>query len=439
MTYLHTWLTRQVRISIMLSLFAIFFIVSPTVLMYTAGYRFDWATKQLKQTGVISIDILPKDAQIYLNNVLLEESLPIRLPNLAPGTYTVRFSASGYQDWQKEITVESKKTSYLKDITLFKQTTPTKISENDFSNIYFSHNAEYAVTTLNPKNKNEYNYQLNLLNLKNNNNQELLNIESNTQPTISWSTESNLVLIYTFLKNKYNLKIVNPDYANETQNYEFNEPIENWQWSNNSALYIYSNDGIIILNNNTSQEIYNNTSSLWFIDSEEKLWTINNNVLRKNNLAEINLGNNLEIKKIININKDQVLLQLNNEFLAIELNNKELKHNVPAQNIYFNTGTNEWLVYSPWELWSVYQNGTTALLTRTSESMGEILPLDNFGLLLIHSNNKLLGFNPGYYLTHELLKDAEIKELGVNLNLDLRKIFFSGKFADQSGLFSLEY
>jgi len=104
MTYSKTYLTRTVRRAIMLSLISAFFIISPLIIFYTAGYRYDFAEQIIKQTGVISIDIKPVNAIVYLNDVQIKKKIPIRLPNRAPGTYHLKITAPGYQLWEKDIT-----------------------------------------------------------------------------------------------------------------------------------------------------------------------------------------------------------------------------------------------------------------------------------------------------------------------------------------------
>ena len=105
---MHTKLTRPVRLGIMLFLIAVFCIAAPAIILYTAGYRYDFKTQKIKQTGVISIDVLPRSAAVFLNDVRIQKSLPIRLPNRAPGAYRLRIEADGYKPWEKDITVESK-------------------------------------------------------------------------------------------------------------------------------------------------------------------------------------------------------------------------------------------------------------------------------------------------------------------------------------------
>ena len=49
-----------------------FFIVTPLILMYTQGYRYNFAKSRVQKTGILIISSLPKKAEIYLNGKLLK-------------------------------------------------------------------------------------------------------------------------------------------------------------------------------------------------------------------------------------------------------------------------------------------------------------------------------------------------------------------------------
>jgi uncharacterized membrane protein len=57
-------------------------------------------------------------------------SVPVRLKNVTPGFYHLKISKEGYYDWKKDITVKSKQTIYIKDVTLIKKDTATLVTAN---------------------------------------------------------------------------------------------------------------------------------------------------------------------------------------------------------------------------------------------------------------------------------------------------------------------
>ena len=52
-----TFLSSPVRFTIMIFLIASFFIISPLIILYTIGYRYDIRTGIVRETGVLSIDV----------------------------------------------------------------------------------------------------------------------------------------------------------------------------------------------------------------------------------------------------------------------------------------------------------------------------------------------------------------------------------------------
>mgnify|MGYP007094908218 CR=1 FL=1 len=160
--------------------------------------------------------------------------------------------------------------------------------------------------------------------------------------------------------------------------------------------------------------------------------SINNEITKLKNLSE-------KIEKIIDVNQNRIILKTTDSIIIAKLDNFEIKNiqTLNTQKFYHNQNTGEWLTWSPWELWTIYENGDASLLNRTSNRIDEVLPLDEYGVVLLSSENKITGFNPGYYTEHELFKKGNIKNITVNLAN--RKIFFLGEVAGKSGLFELEY
>jgi hypothetical protein len=93
MEYPGTKFTKPIRQFMFIFFISAFFIISPLLIMYTAGYRYDWHNGLLKETGSISIDIEPQESVAYLNNIKLQKTPPIRLNNITPATYNTRLSA----------------------------------------------------------------------------------------------------------------------------------------------------------------------------------------------------------------------------------------------------------------------------------------------------------------------------------------------------------
>lgn len=400
-------LTRKVRVALMCSLIALFFVAAPLILLYTAGFRYSFSEHKIKRTGVLNIDAKPTDMEVALNGVRQKNKLPLYLPNRAPGTYKIILSKPGYKQWEKDVVIASNQTTYIKDVTLFKNALPVQILEERGAplSVVFSPTAKYALLVSQDKN-NKNIYEVDLYNMATNLINPIFRSRLNEQPIISWSPFAEFAAILTKRDESHNAQIFDANNPETAPLYSFKTPITNYKWLKDSpgpALYARSNNTVYLLN---SME-------------KKKAPNIDLNIV--DNAAEYSITrveNNLEVTQIENNT------------------NKETK-TLSTPNTIFNAQTKEWLAWSPWELWTIYPNGTAALLNRTSDKINFVVPLDEHGLLLLASENKITGFNPGYYVTHELFSNGKIESIGADITN--RKIYFLGEVGERRGLWELEY
>lgn len=443
--YPKTRLTRPIRRLVMSCLILVYLIIAPLIISYTAGYRYDFKTDEIKQTGVLNIDVKPKNAQVYINDTLMKESLPIYLPNRAPGSYKIKISLPGYKNWEKDILIESKKTAYIKNATLFKESLPVEVMKDYNKPIVDIHFSPSAIFSLIVSEKDGI-YEVDLLNLNNFAVQTMLRAKADAKPELSWSSFNDFAFIKTSANKTESLTLFDANNPLTNKTYGFTTKIKGVQWIENTSiptLYVKNDDKIISLNTEASREIIKTAFDVWHVESENAIWL-------KSNYKELTLVDNAgkEVRKmtlretankIISINSSRIITQneQNTDTTQIDGENIINTASAPTQNIFFNQKTGEWLAWSPWELWTIYEDGKTALLNRTGEKIDYVLPLDDYGVLLLASENKITGFNPGYYITHELLNDAKIDQ--ISADTERRMIFFFGEVAGERGLFELEY
>lgn len=93
--------------------FVLFVVSAPAAILYSQGYRFDQYRQIFIHSGSITVKSIPSSANVYLNGELQTgNSLDIinnsfTLNGLRPGDYTIRVSANGYRDWEKQVGVHS--------------------------------------------------------------------------------------------------------------------------------------------------------------------------------------------------------------------------------------------------------------------------------------------------------------------------------------------
>ena len=437
MPYPNIILTRPVRVFIMVFLIVSFCIVSPIVILYTAGYRYDWENNTIKQTGVISVDVEPTDANIYLNDVKIDKDIPARLSNRAPGTYHISLKQKGYKTWSKDITVESKKTTYINNITLLKDQLPIHLDDFKSDNIvdfYPSESSNYAIILKNIEGV----YEVELLNLENTETTLLTRI--NKKPKIEWSKTSPTGVILTQNNNNYQAQLFSAATEDIGKKFTFNNQNYHWQENNNQAYFQDNNDIYQIgLESKNLIKTKENLSDVWYIDNNDNLWTFDreNNRLLKNDKIQENFD--YDLKNILNITNNRILaFSQKHDLVAITLNNNQIQNTKKIEaDKYHILNNDEVLAWSPWELWKIDQNGNTQLMNRTSEYIKDIKQMSENNLTLIHTKENLKTFNTHYFVTQHLFKNGKIKKTAIDQ--ENRAVFLWGEIGKRKGLFKLNY
>lgn len=104
---------------LLFSFTAVFLITAPVVVMYSAGYRINWQSRQIQKTGLLFVRSAPKDANIFINDRKRNEKTPARLQSLLPGDYQVTVSKDGLQPWSKKLRIREGTTTFADTIMLF--------------------------------------------------------------------------------------------------------------------------------------------------------------------------------------------------------------------------------------------------------------------------------------------------------------------------------
>jgi len=84
---------RRVTYSFFLLLF---FIVTPLLILYASGFRYNFDIGMIEKTGAFYIKSYPRNAEIYINDLKSKHKTPKQITNLAPGTYTLKITKNNY-------------------------------------------------------------------------------------------------------------------------------------------------------------------------------------------------------------------------------------------------------------------------------------------------------------------------------------------------------
>lgn len=121
-----------------------FLLVAPAVVLYSQGYRFDFDSKKITQTGGLFLKILPKQAEIYLDGELEEKTDfffgSVLIENLLPKKYQIKVVKEGYFPWEKTLEIKEKEVTEVKNIVLFPENLNFNIISQGVEKFWFSPN-----------------------------------------------------------------------------------------------------------------------------------------------------------------------------------------------------------------------------------------------------------------------------------------------------------
>lgn len=447
MTYPKTVLTKPVRKGINFFLITVFFVLSPLLLLYTAGYRYDWENKRILETGVISIDeIEPKEVVLNIGTQTLTKKIPIRLTNRAPGIYHIEISKPGFKTWSKDIAVKSKETTYLKHLSLIKDNLPVPFFEEklEVKSIYPSENGRHLI--LETRHETDLNVHLELLDTETRIKTELLTLPEKDSYTVSWSPNNSLVAIFKKNGEKTDLTLLDAYQPENKQFYslEFGPWLENFQWQKDRNSLI-TQDGASLLEFTLEKfrrikQIPKN--SLWYLDDKDLVWLLDQNSAtikdstgdEKNSVAILN---SQEYTSILHMDGNMILIQSKQGLVIVKINNENNSSNLIHTNkIKYNPNNKSWLAWSDWEVWSIDNKGETSLITRTGDTIKDVSPLNQFGVIVIANSIKLEANDPNYSIIQNLYS-GKVNQISVNKKKKV--LYFLGEVGGKEGLFELEF
>lgn len=445
MAFPNSKITKFVRRTIMVSVFVLFFITAPIIISYTAGYRYNFGNGKIERTGVISLDATPTDAEFYINDKLVGQKSPLRVPNIVPGSYHISIRKSGYRPFDKDVIVQSQQTTYIKNIYLYTETLPEKYYAIDTGahEMKVSPTGNYFLALLPVSKENEGKNKLVLVNTKNGTEQILREIDSKDQLNFTWSPYADFIVLKSTNGTRTTLSILSAETPVSIRTETFNSDVE-YIWDHSTSapeMLIRSGEDIRILTTVGFTDIATTTATAWFVDTNGHLWTADDDKVLTLQNPDQPRAYSLPTKPIyiIDIDEKRAIVKTEEGITTIKFTNNEPEIHTISSAVaqYFNVNTKEWLIWTDWELWSIYADGSATILNRTGEKILSARPLDKFGVLLITTPKGIFSFNPGYYVTQELTSATNVSEAGINT--ETRQLYFLGKIGEKFDIYKLEY
>jgi len=135
-------MTKRNR-TILFSVCAIlFFLTAPTITLYSMGYRIDFDSKKIVQTGGFYFKVLPKNVQILIDGKIKKKTDiffgSILIKNLLPKEYKVQIKKEDYLPWEKTLKIKEKEVTEAKNIVLIPEKPRFEILGDGIENFFFS-------------------------------------------------------------------------------------------------------------------------------------------------------------------------------------------------------------------------------------------------------------------------------------------------------------
>jgi len=453
MEYPNTKFPHSMRLSMLIIFIVAFLVISPILIMYTAGYRYDWQNGLLKETGAISVDVEPNNATIYLNGIKLKDKMPIRLNNIAPAKYSLRITAPEYFDWTNEIEVKNKQTNYTKEIGLIKKNTPQILINEKVNNMAVSYDGRFIIYSVQKDKAIELFLWDNTAQEKTN----LFTINGMGPIKIIWAEKNNYAIIADSSAPHSRLFVINASNPiKQTDLAKNNPPIKKFTWeiSSKPQLYFSTRENIFAYSPVTekSQIITKNSYIDWYMENGQ-LWTMQtDSSTKKYNIIKDTLGFNslfnsidstdtnmatgkieAENLQILAARQNTLLLQNNKNSEMILLTNSN-KYKIPADKFLISKYNNWWLMWSRWELWTYSEGEEPYLLNRSGEHLQKATPLDKYNTLALIWEGKTTVLFPYYLATNDLLNE---KIADITVDTDNKILYFINQNKD--GVWKLNY
>jgi len=128
-------MTKKTRLIILLICVLFFLVITPSIVLYSLGYRVDFEQKRIVATGGVYLKVWPQPAEIFIDSKLGGKtntfSGSVFVQNLLPKQHNVLIKKDGYFSYQKTLDVKEKEVVKLEHVVLFKENIPFELLKND--------------------------------------------------------------------------------------------------------------------------------------------------------------------------------------------------------------------------------------------------------------------------------------------------------------------
>lgn len=137
-------MSLRLRQIIFILLVIIFIAAAPSIIFYTAGYKYNFNKNKIEKTGSLVLDSIPPKARVLLNGRDAKKITPATFSHLLPDDYRIRLEKTGYYPWEKTLAVESNRTTFATDVVFLREAFPETVFEKDIKLVSLSPKEDFA-------------------------------------------------------------------------------------------------------------------------------------------------------------------------------------------------------------------------------------------------------------------------------------------------------
>ncbi len=391
-----------------------FLISVPTVILYSQGYRIDWKTRKITLTGGVYFSVLPKSANVYIDNKFVKKTDQIfgsvLIQNLNPGQYLVEIKKPGLFTWQKNLEVKPQKVTEAENIILFPEKTDFGLISNQVQDFYPSPDGKKAIL----KKTDSLGWYLTIYDLEKNLEQIIAKQKDINKSAggnasfldLIWSEDEKKIIAKTAANEKQTVFLINPEDKNPVLSPLAGSQI--WEKiafdsTNSQKLFFLDNNSLMQMDLATKKTVLISDNILDFLVDKNKLYFLDNTgfissmetsiVSKPRQLFPVSLEIKPEIPYSFFLARKNLFVSEGNSLLRydpktesfLKITDNALGFSLSPDNkkiVYFNKAE-IWLYFVDQDLKQpIRKQGDNVFLVRFADPLSQVFWLDNRYLIL---------------------------------------------------------
>lgn len=380
------------------------------MVLYSQGFRLNIADKKITQTGALYFKVVPKNAQVYIDEKLKTKTdlffSSAFLEGLLPKNYNIKVKKDGYFTWEKNLEVKEREATDAKNIILMKNNLPFSPMLSNIDQMFFSQDGK-QIFLLEGGNL----WELKLYDIKNNTKSHIIkstDISKKGSELIDLiiSPDNKKIILKTTIQGKigYYLISLEKSPAELTQLNFLNKDVSLIKFNlEEKQKILFLNQGKINEADLSSQKTVELSrdvtisfeaisNAIYYLGTDGYVYKSENNLSTKNKINEkpIPIEENLSYE--IMVVKDLVFLRVGEKLYLFNPNSKDFELLLDKYSQIKLSPDSEKIVYaSNFEIWILFiseqqsqphrENGERMFLTRFSEKIEDIFWLSSHYLI----------------------------------------------------------